>query len=327
MPNPTPGSVHVNGLLTDISVAFIQSSTKFVAPKVFPMVGVQKQSDVYATYSRADFFRDEVERRAAGSAYRRLGYRTDNTANYRCEEFGAEHPIDDQLRANADAPYNPERDAVQFLTQKMLIRMERDWTAKFFSTGNIWTGSSDGADKVGGTDFTRFSNAASSPIEVVQTDMREVEEKTGFLPNKLVIGRQVWYDLRNHPDVVDRYKHTSADSITTAMVARLFELDEILVSGAVHNTAAEGVAHVGAHIASDNMLLVYSAPSPSLMLPSGGYTFMWNGLVRGANNGVAIETYREDQVSSDIIRVKGAWDHKVVTADIGIFYTDASTNA
>lgn len=326
MPNPTPGAVHVNGLLTDISVAFIQEQDKFVAPRVFPMVPVEQKSDIYAQYNRGDFMRDEVQQRAAGAPYVRLGYRTDNTATYNCFEYGAEHPIDDQVRANASGPYNPEVDGVKYLTQKMLIKMERDWTSKFYST-NIWTGSSDADDLVGGTDFVRWSNAASDPIERIHNDMYSVETKTGFMPNKLVIGRQVWFDLKNHPDIVDRYKHTSSNSITTDMVARLLELDEILVSGAIYNTAAEGVTHSMARVASDNALLVYSAPSPSLMLPSGGYTFMWNGLVRGANNGVAIETYREDNVSSDILRVKGAWDHKVVTADCGVFYSDCSTRA
>lgn len=326
MPNPQPGAVHVNGLLTDISVAFIQEQNKFVAPRVFPMVPVQQKSNIYAQYSRADFLRDEVAQRAPGAPYERIGYRTDNTATYNCLEFGAEHPLDDQVKANASGPYNPEVDGVKFLTQKMLIRMERDWTSKFFST-NVWTGSSDGDDLVGGTDFVRWSNAASDPIERIHQDSREIEEKTGFMPNKLVVGRQVWFDLKNHPDIVDRYKHTSSNSITVDMVAKLLELDEILVSGAVYNTAAEGLAHSGAHIASDNALLVYSAPSPSLMLPSGGYTFMWDGLVKGSNQGMAIETYREDNVSSDILRVKAAWDHKVVTADVGVFYTDASTKA
>ena len=66
MPNPTPGSVHQDTYLTDISVAYVQSSTKFVADRVFPRISVQKQSDKIATYSQADFLRDEMEKRAPG---------------------------------------------------------------------------------------------------------------------------------------------------------------------------------------------------------------------------------------------------------------------
>lgn len=325
MPNPTPGAVHVDALLTDISVAFIQSSTKYVADRVFPRVPVQKQSDLYATYSRADFLRDEVDVRQAGSHAKRSGYRT-ATDSYQAKEWALEHPIDDQVRANAQAPYMPEEDAVKWLTQKMLLRREKDFVAAFLSTGNIWTGSSDSQDVVGGTDFTRWSNAASTPIEDVNGEMTRIETDTGMLPNTLVVNRVVWYDLKNHPDIVDRIKYTSAEAVTTDLVARLMGLDQVLVAAAVENTAAEGLAHSGAYLMGDKALLVYSAPSPGLMQPSGGYTFVWNGLI-GAAEGQVIENYRDDPAHSDVISIRAAWAQKVVTADLGVLFADCSTNA
>jgi hypothetical protein len=124
VPNPTPGAVHVDVLLTDLSVAFLQSSTKYVADRAFPRVPVAKRSDIYAVYSQADFLRDEVAPRGPGAAPVRIGYNTDNTNKYYALEFAAEHIIDDQVRANASGPYMPEEDAVKFLTQKMLIKRE-----------------------------------------------------------------------------------------------------------------------------------------------------------------------------------------------------------
>jgi len=331
MPNPNPGSVHVDQLLTNVSVGFVQDQTKFVGTKVFPLVPVNKQSGLYPVYNESDFMRDEVQQRAPGGRPPRLGYRTNNGAKYFCDEYAAEHPIDDQVRANADGPYNPEMDGTKFLTQKMMIKQDRDWVTTFFSTG-LWTGTTDGAELVAGTDFVRFSNAASTPIETIQKNSRSIEGRTGFLPNKLVVGRQVWFDLRNHPDVVDRYKYTSADSITTQMVAKLFELDDIFVCGAIYDSAAEteGAATLDVtsglgYIVGDGALLIYAAPAPSLLMPSAGYTFAWNGLA-GSNAGVVMETYREDQSVSDILRIRANWDHKLVSAPCGVFYPDASTN-
>lgn len=325
MPNPTPGAVHVDSLLTDISVAFIQSSTKYVADRVFPRIPVQKQSDLFATYSRADFLRDEIFVRQAGSAPNRIGYRT-GTDSYIAKEWAAEHAIDDQVRANAQAPYMPEEDAVRFLTQKMLLKREKEFVNGYFTANNLWTGSSDGADLVGGTDFTQWSNAASTPIEDIHRAMTRMEERSGILPNTLVVNRQVWFDLKNHPDIVDRIKYTSAESVTTDIVARFFGLDQVLVAAAVENTNAEGLAHSGRYIVGDNALLVYSPPNPGLMQPASGYTFVWSGLI-GAAEGQVIETYREDQTVSDIIRIRSAWAQKIVASDLGIMYTNASTNA
>jgi len=325
MPNPTPGSVHVDSLLTDISVATVQSADKFVADRVFPRVSVQKQSDKYATYDTGDFLRDEAQKRQAGAPAVRIGYRTSN-ASYVADEWAAAHAIDDQVVANADDPFSPRSDAVTFLVQKMLIKREVEFVTNFFTPGNLWTGSSDGADLIGGTDFVRWSNAASTPLEDVYNQQARIESNTGFLPNKLVVNRQVWFDLKNHPDIVDRVKHTSPDAVTTDLVARLMGIDEVLVTGAVKNTAAEGLTANQDYIAGDDALLVYSAPSPSLMQPSGGYTFVWSGLF-GSNEGQVVETYRDEDSVSDIVRVRAAWAQKKVAPTVGAFFNDCSTRA
>ena len=320
MPNPTAGQVHVDALLTDISVAFIQGSTKYVADRVFPRVPVMKRSDLYATYNQGDFLRDEVERRTAGGEAVQLGYRT-ATDSYIAEEWAAAHAIDDQVRANASSPFAPEEDAVRFLTQKMLLKREVEFVNNYMGTG-IW-----GTDSSGGSDFTQWSNPASTPIEDIHDACFDVETATSFLPNKLVLGRQVWFDLKNHPDIVDRVKHTSDGPVTTGIVARLLGLDEILVAGAVRNTAVEGMAYSGDHIVGDDALLVYSPASAGLLQPAAGYTFVWNGLIGGMSNGQVVERYRDESRVSDIVRVRAAWAQKVVSSALGVFFNNCSTRA
>lgn len=323
MPNPTPGSQHVNRHLTDVSVGFLQSEDKYVADKVFPRIPVAKQSDTIATYNQGDFLRDEAERRGPGAAAARTGYRTGSTS-YFCDEWDLEIALDDQVVGNADQPFSPKMDATRVLVQKMLIKREREFAVNFLSTGNIWTGSSDGADLVSGTDFQPWSNAASTPIEDVHNQQARIESETSCLPNKLVINRQGWFDLKNHPDIVDRVKHVSKDSITTAIVANLLGLDEVLVASAVHNTAPEGTAHNGSYIMGDNALLVHAAPSPGLMTPSGGYTFVWTGL-NGSAEGQVIDEYREDRSKSDVVRITGAWAQKRIAPSLGVLFTNCST--
>jgi hypothetical protein len=66
MPQPTLQDVHVNRPLTNISVAYLQEAAgvEFVADKAFPAVPVENKSDLYYTYARADFNRDEMQKRA-----------------------------------------------------------------------------------------------------------------------------------------------------------------------------------------------------------------------------------------------------------------------
>ena len=66
MPNPIRQDIHVNRPLTNISVAYIQKATSFVAGQVFPIVPVKKQSDRYFVYLKEDWFRDEAMKRVQG---------------------------------------------------------------------------------------------------------------------------------------------------------------------------------------------------------------------------------------------------------------------
>ena len=57
---PSPGDVHVNTPLTNISIAYMQDATKFISQRVFPNIPVAKQSDRYYVYDRGEFNRDEM---------------------------------------------------------------------------------------------------------------------------------------------------------------------------------------------------------------------------------------------------------------------------
>jgi hypothetical protein len=135
MYTPTPGDVHVNTPLTQISIAYLQSQDQFVAAQVCPVIPVTKQSDRYYVYNRGDFFRDQMQRRAPGTPAASVGYRLDNTPTYFADVWGEAKPIPDQLRGNADAVLNMDRDAVEFLSQQALIRREKIFAANLFTTG------------------------------------------------------------------------------------------------------------------------------------------------------------------------------------------------
>jgi hypothetical protein len=45
MPLLTPSQVHIDAPLTNLTTAYVQSQDNFIADKVFPIVGVEKQSD------------------------------------------------------------------------------------------------------------------------------------------------------------------------------------------------------------------------------------------------------------------------------------------
>jgi len=325
MPQPTPAQMHVDRYLTNLSVAFVQQSRNFVADKVFPVVPVAKQSDLYPVYDRGYFFRDEMRPRPLGGEAAKAGYKVTNQRYY-CEEFALAHTIDDRVRANADQPLNPDRAAMRLLTTQAMIHRDRDWSSKYFKTG-VWTTDLTGvALNPTGNQFLQFDQSGSDPIGVVDAEKDRIAETTGYEPNVLVIGRKVYRTLRNHPDIIDRVKYTQRGVIDTEILASLFGVERVAVPGSVQNTAAEGTAdNFSFIVASDDMLLVYAAPEPALEQPSGGYIFAWTGLIPGETNafGGVIQRMRDEKAHSDHLEIRVAYDIHVVAPDLGVFFDSA----
>lgn len=327
MPQPTAGDVHVNGPLTNISVAFIQNADRFIATRVFPNVPVSKQSDLYFTYTQGDWFRDEVQLRAPGAESAGGGW-TMSTDSYRAHVYAIHKDIDDQTRANQDNPINLDREATEWVTGQLLLHRESLFTSTFMTT-SLWTGASGGTDLTGvaaapgANQFLQWNDAASTPIEDIRTQIVAMAEKTGYLPNTLVLGPEVWAKLIDHPDIMDRIKYTQFGSISTDIIARLLGLDRILVGWGTRNTAAEGATASYDFYWGKTALLCYVAPSPSLMQPSAGYTFSWTGLLGAGNMGTRIKNFRLERNASDRIEGEMAFALKQVSPTLGAFFTAA----
>lgn len=325
--NPTPGDVHVNTPLTNISIAFLQRATNFVADQVFPNIPVQKQSDRYYTYDRGMFNRDEMKLRAPGTESAGVEYTVDNTPTYFADPYAIHHDIPDQRRSNADAVLAPDREATELVTHKALIRREKLWASKYFA-GSLWTTDLDGvASGPGAGEFLQWNDAASTPIEDVRAQKGTILGLTGYEPNTLVVGYPVWNALADHPDIVDRIKYGQTPGspavVTLQAVAALLEVERIVVMKAIENTADEGAANAHSFIGGKKALLCYAAPSPGLMTPSAGYTFSWTGYLGAGAMGGRIKRFRMEHLSADRVEMEMAFDQKLIAADLGAFFDTA----
>ncbi len=311
MPQPTSSAVHTDAILTNISVAYIQREDAYIASKVFPILPVDKQSDKYYTYTKADWFRDEAEKRAPSTESAGSGYNV-ATATYSADVFAFHKDIPDQVRKNTDMPMNPDREATLFVTQRLLLRLEKQWVTDFFTT-SVWA-----------TDVTPanlWSNyATSDPITDIETGKETILAQTGFLPNTLVVGYQVFRQLKHHPDIIDRFKYTSSQNITAEILARLFEVDRVIVAKATNNTAAENETVTFAFTHGKHALLCYSNPNPGLLAPSAGYIFAWRGVSGGLGTDIGISKMRMDLKKADRVEGELAFDDKVVASDLGYFF-------
>lgn len=324
MPNPTQSDLHVNAPLTNVSVAYLQSASSYIADKVFPKVPVKKQSDLYWKYSKSDWRRTDVARRAPSTETPGVGWNI-TTEQYFAHVYGVHKDIDDQLRANADSNFNLDRDATEFITNQLLLKRDLDWNSKFFAE-NVWD-----TNFVGDTDFTQWTEAGSDPIVDVQNWIIGFRKLTGFAPNIMVLGAETMVALKQHPDIIDRIKYTQRGIVTEDLIATLFGVDEIYTSYATVASGAQLADPIAQDAAttydfitnSKSAALYYAPKSPSLMTPSAGYTFTWNGYLGGNSEGIKVKRFRMEHIASDRIEAEMTYDMKVVAPDLGIFVKDA----
>jgi hypothetical protein len=260
---PTKSDQHVNAPLTDLSVQYAQSLDKFAADKLAPIHGSDKETNLFFKFTKDYWGRDEMKVRGPGVEAVEAGYGV-TTDSYACVPYAVRKMIPDQIRSNADEPLDQDRNAMQFLTRLERIRREKAFATACMATSKWSTDRTGVASAPTSVQFLQWNDGASTPIENIRAYCTEIEKLTlgAARPNVLGISQPVWDVLVDHPDVVDRLKYGgqlggSLAKVTPAMVAALMDLDEVVVMGAVENTALENATFSASYIAGKGAVLLH----------------------------------------------------------------------
>lgn len=318
---PTVRDVHVDGILTNISIAYLQSLTDFVADKVFPMVPVAKQSDMYFTYPKQQWFRQHAEVRPPSTETVGSGYEQ-ATESYMCEVYGFHKDIDDRIMSNYDNPLNPMRDGSEFVSRALIMKREYDFVTTFLTTG-VWGTDIDVATNADYNHWDSYSD--STPIQDITKLKRTVKETTGFKPNRMVVGGKVFDAIKDHPEILDRVKYTrEAIDINPALIARAFDVDQLVVAEGIYDIAQEKEAMDLTPFVDDIVFLYYSPGRPGLLQPAPGYIFTWNGYLNNPY-GAALANFYMRSIRSTRVEGEMAYDMKVIGSDLGVYMHNVIT--
>ncbi|MBU1374300.1 MAG: hypothetical protein KJ820_16350 [Bacteroidetes bacterium] len=296
--------VHIDRAIKNVALRY--SNANFIAPQVAPVVTVPNESDKYFIFTKGDWFRDEADDdRRPGSRAPRGGFTLSN-ATFSLKEAAHATPIPDRIRDNADDPLRPWEDAARFSSQMVMLRRERRAAAALF-VASTWNS---------GTDHTvtnQWSDLVNSdPASDIATGLDTIAQATAQIPNTLIIGREVYTQLRQHPDGLDRYKHTQTGIMTAEMIAEWLGVERIVIGSAVYNSAAEGATVSMSYIWGRNALLLYVPTSPSITEPSAAYIFQKGGL--------QTKRYREEAEGQDVVEAKLMHDTVRTAVDCGYYY-------
>lgn len=321
---PKMQDAHIDRAMTNISVAYLQDASAFIADKVFPIVPVRRQSDVFYVYNKGDFMRDEAQVRGAGTESAGGDYGVAASDPYHCRKHAFHYDVTEEERANYDEPLNADTDATEFVSQKMLIRREMEWASKFFKTGVWGTEITGTASNPSSGQAIKWNLATSNPILDITNAAVQMASETGYRPNTLVLSPFAFNALKNHEDILDRIKYTQKGIVTTDLLATLFEVQHVYVAWSVVNSAAKGATDSVSFIMGKHALLCYANPSPALRKPSAGYIFAWTGLEGAGAYGNRIVRLPMDVLGLGTERIEGeiAFDAKKICGDLGVFFKD-----
>ena len=325
---PSPSS-SLATLRPDLAESFMEFDLEadargMVSTRVFPVVEVASQAGVFGKIPLEQLLQQRDTKRAPGSGYARGNF-TFETSTYACLEHGAEEPVDDREAQMYAEYFDAEVISTMRAYSSVLRNAEQRVADAVFNT-TTWTGASLTTGVT--NEWDDATNA--TPITDVEAAIQQIYDNSGLWANALIINQKVFRNLRNCDQVIDRINSAGAGNpskpadVTTDMLAAVFDLPNIIVAGTSKNSAKEGQSASPAQIWSDEYAMVCKvAESGDFREPCIGRTFHWSA--DGSSVGGTVESYRDEAVRSDIIRVRHDVDEVVLYPQAGHLLSNITT--
>jgi hypothetical protein len=241
---PTSASVHIDSALSNVSVQY--KNPAYIADKILPIVQVNKRSDKFFKYDKADGFTriNPLVGPKSRATEADFGITTDN---YSVLDYALQGFVSYADMRNADAPLDLLADETEHLTNLLLLNLEKQVADVVFASGTYAT-----ANKA--TPGTKWTSSSSTPIASMITGINAIVGVNG--PFTCAMGNKAWELFRQHPDVLAAIQPTAQAVVASQQqVASFFGFDEVLVGDAFVNTALPGATASYSRIWGDAVLI------------------------------------------------------------------------
>ena len=296
MQRPSAQEVHVDAPLTDVSIKF--NNSEFIHDKIFPTVTVKKQSDLFFMYGKENF-KAVNDERAPGDEARTI-FSTLSTGQYFCRAHSLKDKVPDEVKDNADTPIEPEVDATENVTERLLLNKEKRVKACVHSISAGVTVTNKWDSTLGG-----------APDKEILAGVAYIHSKVFKIANKIIIPYQVAVALTTNPVIKEIVKYTmNILQIGSAILLPnpLWGM-EVLIAGAGENTQNLGQGETLSYVWGKDVILAYVNPSPGLKRLSLGYVFQWK--TRETSK------WYEKKEKSTYVQVEEYCDEKIISLDCG----------
>jgi len=259
--------VVVDPALSNVSIKYTNDT--FIADILFPMVKTAKQTGKYYIYDKSNLRVDQTTR-AAGSGANEIDFGVAPTGTFSCDDHALKGFVSDEVQDQADAALNPLIDETETITEKLLLDRETNAATIMQNTATL----TQNTTLSGTSQWSDYQN--SDPVGDVRTARTTVHSATFKKPNTLVLGKQTMDILCEHPQILERIKYSQLGVVTPELLARLFQVEKVIVGEAGSLSSKEGQTDALAYIWGKHAWVVYISPRVSLKMLTFGVTFTYS---------------------------------------------------
>lgn len=261
------GARIIDPILSNVAQGY--RNAEFVGNVLFPRVPVFASGGQIIEFGKEAFFNYNL-RRTPGGATKRIQF------GYLGKPFAllqdsVEIPVPREHMRDATAVPGIDLGtrAVSLAMKVALKSLEVDQAALATNAANY-----DAAHKLALAGVTKWSAATGTPTNDINTAREAIRASVGIYPNTVLLSAVAFNAAINNPNVVSRFQYTSTDVITEDMLAKLWNVEKVVVGKAISMTDV-GVA---SDIWGNNVILAYTnLGSQNAEEPSFGYTYTMEG--------------------------------------------------
>lgn len=260
----------IDPILSEVAQGYKNSA--MVGLNLFPSVPVAQRGGKIISFSKEDFALYNTVRAPGANTKRvQFGY---TSGSYALEQHALEAvaPWEHQQEASRVAQINLAAMAVRKTQNIIALRLEKA-QADLATTAASY-GASNKVTLAGVNQWSDYTGT-SAPSKDIETAREAIRAQIGKRGNTVVMGAAVWSKVKQHPAIIDRIKYTGRDSVTTEMLAALWDVDRVLVGDAVYTDASGTMTDVWGKF----VVVAYTEVGTVADLgePGYGYTYRLDG--------------------------------------------------
>lgn len=306
-------SATIRGDLADVLKENMYGEGDYIGLFGMPILEVGRKSGTYAKIDFSEQATSANVARAPGANYNRT-QREATSDTYTCVEYGQEEPVDDGEAADLANYFDAELDAAESGKGTLLLEQENRIAAILFDVATTFLSYTTAVT-------TSWATAATcTPVADVYNAKIEIKKQVngGLNGAKFVAlcNDTVIVSLLNSADVKNRIASTTLAQM--GWQAQLDALAKIMGLDEIHSSS---IQRAGSAVWSTDQFGIYLVGSGRSLksMPQVARSMLWTADT--AENAL-VESYREEAIRSNIIRVRQNVDEELLTARAGHVLTN-----